>query len=68
MDFHKGCQIENCLRYFLYLTKQPIRHLNIKVPAFSLHDSTLTLSPLPKQVDADMSPVDNLKHFHQLLL
>ena len=34
MDFHKGCQIENCFRYFLYLNKEPIRRLNVKVPAF----------------------------------
>ena len=30
MEFHKGCQIENCLIYFLYLTKEPNIHLNVK--------------------------------------
>ena len=34
MNFHKGYQIEKFFRYFLYLTKEPIRHLNVKVPAF----------------------------------
>ena len=40
MDFHKGRQTVNGLRYFLYLTKEPTRHLNVKVLAL-LHDTCI---------------------------
>ena len=38
VEFHKGCQIENGLLYFLYLTKEPIPHFKHQSTSKSLHD------------------------------